>query len=104
MWRRTLLWTPNPSLAGAHLSRYRSPTACLHASAAGLVRPGEGTLRHTHETARAVRRRLHLSPRQYKKRLKAAKRSGLSRYLQPFLRREVAPPVVTRQPVKRRGR
>lgn len=69
-----------------------------------LVRPGDGTLRHTHETARAVRRRLNLSPRQYKKRLKAAKRSGLSRYLQPFLRREVAPPVVTRQPVKRRGR
>lgn len=69
-----------------------------------LVRPGEGTLRHTHETARAVRRRLHLSPRQYKKRLKAAKRSGLSLYLQPFLRREVAPPVAKRQTVKRRGR
>lgn len=69
-----------------------------------LVRPGDGTLRHTHETARAVRRRLNLSPRQYKKRLKAAKRSGLSRYLQPFLRREVAPPVAKRQTFKRRVR
>ncbi len=69
-----------------------------------LVRPGDGTLRHTHETARAVRRRLHLSPRQYKKRLKAAKRSGLSLYLQPFLRREVAPPAVPAKIRRRRVR
>jgi len=69
-----------------------------------LVRPGDGTLRHTHETARAVRRRLNLSPRQYKKRLKAAKRSGLSLYLQPFLRREVAPPAVPAKIRRRRVR
>lgn len=69
-----------------------------------LVRTGDGTLRHTHETARAVRRRLNLSPRQYKKRLKAAKRSGLSLYLQPFLRREVAPPAVPAKIRRRRVR
>lgn len=65
-----------------------------------LVRTGDGTLRHQHETARAVRRRLNLSHRQYKKRLKAAKRSGLDIYLAPFMRREVAPP----SPIRRRVR
>jgi len=54
-----------------------------------LVRTGDGTLRLQHESARAVRRRLALSPRQYKKRRKAATRSGMDRYLAPFLRREV---------------
>lgn len=65
-----------------------------------LVRTGDGTLRHQHETARAVRRRLNLSHWQYKKRLKAAKRSGLDIYLAPFMRREVAPP----SPIRRRVR
>jgi hypothetical protein len=69
-----------------------------------LVRTGDGTLRHQYETSRAVRRRLNLSPRQYKKRLKAAKRSGLDIYLAPFMRREVASPVVKRQTLKRRVR
>lgn len=69
-----------------------------------LVRTGNGTLRHQHETARAVRRRLNLSPRQYKKRLKAAKRSGLDIYLAPFMRREAAPPAAKRQTLKRRVR
>jgi hypothetical protein len=45
------------------------------------------TLRHQYETPRAVRRRLGLSARQYKKRLKAHKRTG---YLpQAFMRRQV---------------
>ena len=87
-----------------------TPAASTHAASIfgrigrWLVRPGDGTLRHTHETARAVRRRLHLSPRQYKKRLKAAKRSGLSLYLQPFMRREVAPPAVPAKIRRRRVR
>lgn len=69
-----------------------------------MVRTGDGTLRLQHESARAVRRRLNLSPRQYKKRLKAAKRSGLDRYLTPFMRREIAPPTAKRQTFKRRVR
>lgn len=87
-----------------------TPAASTHAASIfgrigrWLVRPGDGTLRHTHATARAVRRRLNLSPRQYKKRLKAAKRSGLSLYLQPFLRREVAPPAVPAKIRRRRVR
>jgi len=62
-----------------------------------LVRTGGGTLQHEHETARAVRRRLNLSPRQYRKRLKAALRSGDGKQLLPFIRREVPPPTITRR-------
>lgn len=52
-----------------------------------LIQTGQGTLRHQYETPRAVRRRLGLSARQYKKRLKAHKRTG---YLpQAFMRRQV---------------
>lgn len=57
----------------------------------------DGTLQYEHETARAVRRRLHLSPRQYKKRLKAALRSGDGKQLLPFMRREVSRPAVQRR-------
>ena len=56
-----------------------------------LVRTDEGTLRHTHETPRAVRRRLGLSARQYRCQRKAAKRAGPAAIAR-FLRQAVAEP------------
>lgn len=65
-----------------------------------LVTQGQGTLQYDHETTRAVRRRLNLSPRQYKKQLKAALRSADGKQLLPFMRREVSRPVVQRRVLK----
>lgn len=75
-----------------------SPSHTFHGR--WLVRTGDGTLQYDHETARAVRRRLHLSPRQYRKQLKAALRSGDGKQLLPFMRREVSRPQVQRRVLK----
>lgn len=79
---------PDPSLAG-RLTRLLTTAPNLTKTpwiGRWLIRRDldGGSLRHEYETARAVRRRLGLSARQYKKRVKAHTRSG---YIPPELRR-----------------